>query len=117
MLKASMAMKCIDHIPPPIAIAAATSHTRGATPRVAATRPPRSRAVKEAKAATRRDSATRCGLYVPVTTIGTVLILEQRPVDDTPTRPRIDNLRYIIPVSGVIGSTDATSPLAVRYRE
>jgi hypothetical protein len=23
-------------------------------------------------------------LYVPVTTIGTVLILEQRPVDDTP---------------------------------
>jgi hypothetical protein len=30
------------------------------------------------------DSATRCGLYVPVTTMGTVLILEQRPVDDTP---------------------------------
>jgi hypothetical protein len=38
-------------------------------------------------------------------------------VDDTPTRPRIDNLRYIIPVSGVIGSTDDTSPFAVRYRE
>ena len=38
-------------------------------------------------------------------------------MDDTPTRPRIDNLRYIIPVSGVIGSTDDTSPFAVRYRE
>jgi hypothetical protein len=38
-------------------------------------------------------------------------------VDDTPTCPRIDNLRYIIPVSGVIGSTDDTSPFAVRYRE
>jgi hypothetical protein len=38
-------------------------------------------------------------------------------VDDTPTRPRIDSLRYSIPVSGVIGSTDDTSPFAVRYRE
>jgi len=26
-------------------------------------------------------------------------------------------LRYIIPVSGVIGSTDDTGPFAVRYRE
>jgi hypothetical protein len=45
MVKASMATKCIDHIPPPIVIAAATSHTRRASPRAAATRPPRSRAV------------------------------------------------------------------------
>jgi hypothetical protein len=35
-------------------------------------------------------------------------------VDDT---PGIDNVRYIIPVSGVIGSADDTSPFAVRYRE
>src|SRR5882757_1301225 len=68
--KASMPMKCIDHIPPPIAIAAATSHGQCASPRAALTCPPRSRAVYDAKEAIRMDSATRYGLYVPVTTIG-----------------------------------------------
>jgi len=33
MTKASMPMKCIDHIPPPIVIAAANSHARRASPR------------------------------------------------------------------------------------
>src|SRR5258705_13951368 len=70
MLKASMATKCIDHIPPPIVIAAATSHARRASPRAAPTCPPRSRAVYDAKEAIRMDRATRYGLYVPVTTIG-----------------------------------------------
>src|SRR5580704_2028801 len=68
--KASMPMKCIDHIPAPIMIAAATSHTRRATLRAAPAWPPRSRAVYDAKEATRMDRATRYGLYVPVTTIG-----------------------------------------------
>jgi hypothetical protein len=58
------------------------------------------------------DSATRCGLYVPVTTIGTVPILER---DLWTTRLRM--ARYIIPVSGAIGSADDTSPFAVRFRE
>src|ERR1700704_676375 len=70
MTKASMPMKCIAHIPPPIVIAAATSHARRASPRAAPTCPPRSRAVYDAKEATRMDRATRYGLYVPVTTIG-----------------------------------------------
>src|SRR6266403_4700599 len=72
---ASMPMKCIDHTPPPITIAAATSHTRRASPRAAPTCPPRSRAVYDAKEATRMDRATRYGLYVPVTTIGIAPIL------------------------------------------
>src|SRR5882757_6399368 len=71
---ASMPMKCIDHTPPPITIAAATSHTRRASPRAAPTCPPRSRAVYDAKEATRMDRATRYGSCVPVTTIGTAPI-------------------------------------------
>src|SRR3984893_13816714 len=74
MMKASMATKCIDHIPPPIVIAAAVSHTRRATPRAALTCPPRSRAVYDAKEATRMDRATRYGLCVPVTSIGIAAI-------------------------------------------
>src|SRR5258707_1736369 len=70
MTKASMPMKCIDHIPPPIVIAAAASHARRASPRATLTCPPRSRAVYDAREATRMDRATRYGLYVPVTTIG-----------------------------------------------
>src|SRR5216683_3259209 len=70
MTKASMPMKCIDHIPPPIVIAAATSHARRASPRAAPTCPARSRAVYDAKEATKMDRATRYGLYVPLTTIG-----------------------------------------------
>jgi hypothetical protein len=54
-------------------------------------------------------------LYVPVTTIGTVLIFGTE--SSGRHAPRNDNVRYIIPVSGVIGSTDDTSPFAVRYRE
>src|ERR1700681_2552542 len=70
MTKASMPMKCIDHIPPPIVIAAATSHALRASPRAAPTCPPRSRAVYDAREATRMDRATRYGWYVPVTTNG-----------------------------------------------
>src|ERR1700759_4685844 len=73
--KARMPMKCIDQIPAPIVMAAATSHVRRASPRAASTWPPRSRAVYDAKEATRMDRATRYGLYVPVTTIGIAPIL------------------------------------------
>src|SRR6266404_115384 len=76
MTKASMPIKCIDHIPPPIVIAAAASHARRANPRAAPTCPPRSSAVYDAKEATRTDRATRYGLYVPVTTIGIAPIFE-----------------------------------------
>src|SRR5258708_37389009 len=69
MTKASMPMKCIDHIPPPIVIAAAPSHARRESPGVAPTCPPRSRAEYDARQATRMDRATRYGLYAPVTTI------------------------------------------------
>src|SRR5258708_7705890 len=65
-----MPMKCIAHMPPPIVIAAATSHARRASPRASPTCAARSRAVYDAKQATRIDRATRYGLYVPVTTIG-----------------------------------------------
>src|SRR6185369_7693604 len=75
MRNASMATKCIDQIPPPMVIAAATSHAPCATPRAAMTRAPRSRAVYDAKVATRMESATRKGLWVPVTTIRIVPML------------------------------------------
>src|SRR5260221_9870978 len=74
MTKASMPMKCIDHIPPPIVIAAAPSHARRASPRADPTCPPRSRAEYEARQATRMDRATRYGLYAPVKTIWIALI-------------------------------------------
>src|ERR1700731_323958 len=82
MTKASMPMKCIDHIPPPIAVAAATSQTRRASPRAASTCPPRSRAVYDAKQATRMDRATRYGSCVPVTTIGIAPNSDQRLTGD-----------------------------------
>src|SRR5260370_19039223 len=85
--KASMPMKCIDHIPPPITIAAATSHARRASPRAAPTCPPRSRAVWDAKEATRMDRATRYGLYVPVTTIGNRPIFGPEANGRRPTFP------------------------------
>src|SRR5438552_15182713 len=69
-----MATKCIDHMPPPIVVAASTSHTRRAGPRAVLTRPPRSRAVYDAKEATRMDRATRWGSCVPVAIIGIVPI-------------------------------------------
>ena len=59
MMNASMAMKCIDQMPPPMAIAAMASQPPRAQPWDARTRPPRSSAVYEAKHATRIDSATR----------------------------------------------------------
>src|SRR5882757_10590442 len=84
MMKASMATKCIDHIPPPIVIAAATSHTLRANPLATPACPLRSRAVYDAKEATRMDSATRYGSCVPVTTIGTAPI---RTRDQRATNP------------------------------
>src|SRR6267142_1042754 len=86
MMKASMATKCIDHIPPPIVIAAATSPTLRANPLATPACPLRSRAVYDAKEATRMDSATRYGSCVPVTTIGTAPIRtrDQRATADSP---------------------------------
>src|SRR6267154_5531609 len=84
MMKASMATKCIDHIPPPIVIAAATGHTLRANPLATPACPLRSRAVYDAKEATRTDRATRYGSCVPVTTIGTAPI---RTRDQRATNP------------------------------
>src|SRR5207302_7208089 len=56
------------------------------------------------------DSATRYGLYVPVTTIGTV------PTWSETSGRRIrgfEHPEYIIPIPGAIGSTDDASPFAV----
>jgi hypothetical protein len=53
-----MARKCIDQMPPPIAVAAVRSHIRRATPFAARTRPPRSSAVYDANIAMSTDIAT-----------------------------------------------------------
>src|SRR5260370_37787609 len=87
--KASMPMKCIDHIPPPITIAAATSHARRANPWVAPTCSPRLRAMYDAKEATRMDRATRYGLYVPVTTIGIAPTFGPRPTGDESAKSQV----------------------------
>src|SRR5258707_6557128 len=65
-----VSMKSLENIPPPLVCAGATSRPRRASPRATLTCPPRSRAVYDAREATRMDRATRYGLYVPVTTIG-----------------------------------------------
>ena len=60
-LKANMPTKCIDQMPPPMAIAAAASQAPRARPDVARIRVARSSAVYEASAAISIDSATRTG--------------------------------------------------------
>jgi hypothetical protein len=52
MIQASMPMKCMDQMPPPMATAAAVSQALAAPPDVFSARPARSREVKEAKTAT-----------------------------------------------------------------
>ena len=62
-VKASMATKCIDQIPMPIATAPPASQTRWARPHVAAIRPANWNAVYDAMIAITTDSMTSLGSY------------------------------------------------------
>jgi hypothetical protein len=65
MLNASMAMKCIDQMPPPKIAAAAPSQTSRITPEAKGILPATSKAVKEAPIAIRMESPVRIGSCAP----------------------------------------------------